>query len=127
MPHAPVENERASALKRRTKRFAVAVVMACRNFPASLDAAVIARQLIRSATGVAANYRAACRTRSASEFVARIGVAAEEADESELWLELALDAKLTKPESVTALLTEAGELTAILTASRNTAKRNLEG
>jgi four helix bundle protein len=120
------DDERAAALKRRTKGFAVGVLVACRKFPRSQDGTVVAKQLIRSATSVAANYRAACRSRSAAEFVAKIGLVAEEADESEFWLELAIDAKLSSAEKVSALLREAGELTAIFTASRDTAKRNLE-
>jgi four helix bundle protein len=120
------DDERATALKRRTKDFAVGVLLACRKFPRSQDGTVVAKQLIRSATSVAANYRAACRSRSAAEFVAKIGLVAEEADESEFWLELAIDAKLSSAEKVNALLREAGELTAIFTALRSTAKRNLE-
>jgi four helix bundle protein len=72
---------------------------------------------------VAANYRAVCRARSKAEFIARIGIAAEEADEAVLWLELLTEAGIIKPEMTEALLKEARELAAILTASQKTAKR----
>jgi four helix bundle protein len=91
-----------------------------------MDGSVVARQLIKAATSVAANYRAACRARSLAEFAAKIGVVAEEADESEFWLELTLEAELLRGEKVVELRREAGELTAIFTASRDTAKRNLK-
>ena len=83
---------RAAALKSRTKQFAVAAIRLCRLFPRSVDGFVVAKQLTKSATATAANYRAACRARSAIEFAARIGVVAEEADESEFWLELTIEA-----------------------------------
>ena len=125
MPANQTDNQLAAALKARSKRFAIAVIVMCRKFPRSLDAVVVAKQLIKSATSVAANYRAACRTRSPADFVSRISVVAEEADESEFWLELTLDAQIVPAERVRALLRESGELTAIFTASRDTAKRNL--
>ena len=126
MPANQTDNQLAAALKARSKRFAIAVIVMCRKFPRSLDALVVAKQLIKSATSVAANYRAACRTRSPADFVSRISVVAEEADESEFWLELTLDAQIVPAERVRALLRESGELTAIFTASRDTAKRNLK-
>jgi four helix bundle protein len=116
---------RAEALKARTKQFAVAAIRLCRQFPRSVDGFVVAKQLTKSATATAANYRAACRARSAVEFAARIGVVAEEADESEFWLELTIEADVLQGEQVQSLRREAGQLAAIFTASRNTAKRNL--
>jgi four helix bundle protein len=117
----------AAALKARSKRFAIGVIVLCRQFPRSLDAVVVAKQLIKSATSVAANYRAACRTRSPADFVSKISVVAEEADESEFWLELTLESGIVTDAKVRSLLKESGELTAIFTASRDTAKRNLKG
>jgi len=125
MPANQTDNGLAAALKARSKRFAIAVIVMCRKFPRSLDAVVVAKQLIKS-TSVAANYRAACTTRSPADFVSRISVVAGEADESEFWLELTLDAQIAPAERVRALLRESGELTAIFTASRDTAKRNLK-
>lgn len=94
-----------------------------RSLSRSPEGYVLGKQLLRSGTSVAANYRAACRARSRSEFIARIGIVAEEADESVLWIELLVDAEITKKELLSALLAEAKELTAIFTASRETAKR----
>ena len=120
------DTQLAAALKARSKRFAIAVILMSRQFPRSLDAVVVAKQLIKSATSVAANYRAACRTRSPADFVSKISVVAEEADESEFWLELTLDARIVPAERIRRLLKESGELTAIFTASRDTAKKNLK-
>ena len=80
------------------------------------------KQLLRCGTSVAANYRAACRARSKAEFVAKIGVVLEEIDESVLWIEMLIDAGILKKERLDQLLNEARQLTAIFTASRQTAK-----
>jgi four helix bundle protein len=126
MPDIQTDAQLAAALKARSKRFAIGVIVLCRQFPHSVDAMVVAKQLIKSATSVAANYRAACRTRSPADFVSKISVVAEEADESEFWLELTLEAQIIQSERIRSLLRESGELTAIFTASRETAKRNLK-
>jgi four helix bundle protein len=76
-------------------------------------------------TSVAANYRAACRARSKAEFISRLGVVEEEADESALWLELIIEGELMKKELVEALWTEADEIVAIMTSSRKSAGRSL--
>ena len=89
------DTQLAAALKARSKRFAIAVIVTCRHFPRSVDAVIVAKQLIESATSVAANYRAACRARSQADFVSRISVVAEEADESEFWLELTLESQIS--------------------------------
>ena len=77
-------------LKERTKQFALRVMHLIDALPTTLKARAIANQLIRSGTSVAANYRAACRGRSRAEFIAKIGVVEEEADETALWLELVI-------------------------------------
>ena len=82
---------------------------------------VLVNQIAKCGTSVAANYRAACRGRSKAEFCSKLGIAEEEADESELWIELAIDHKLVAPRRLASLIKEAGELTAILAASRKTA------
>ena len=84
---------------------------------------MLGKQLLRCGTSVAANYRATCRARSKAEFVVRIGVVAEEADEAVLWLELLTESGILSAEKTAALLKEARELTAIFTASQQTAKR----
>src|ERR1044071_4169797 len=81
----------------------------------------VANRIIRSATSVAANYRAACRARSRAEFIAKLGVVKEEADETAFWLELIIDSGLLTEARIHPLLTEAGELVAIMAASRKSA------
>jgi len=112
-------------LKNRTKAFALAVIELCEDLPPKYAAEVIAKQLIRSSTSVAANYRAVCRGRTEADFANKLGVVEEEADESLFWLEMLRDGKLMSAEKLQPLLTEADELTAIFTASHKTAKRNL--
>lgn len=111
-------------LRERTKAFALRVIRLFRSLPNSRDAQVIGMQLLRSGTSVGANYRAACRARSRAEFIAKLGVVIEEADESVYWLELLIAAKVIKPEKLNDLLKEAQELTAIFNAARNTTKKS---
>jgi four helix bundle protein len=110
-------------LRDRTKAFALRVIRLFRSLPNRTDTQVLGKQLLRCGTSVAANYRAACRARSKAEFVARIGIVAEEADESVLWLELLIESGIIESEMTVGLLKEAKELAAILTASQGTAKR----
>src|SRR5918993_3941179 len=100
-------------LKDRTKRFAADIVHLSRELPTTLDGRTIGGQLIRSGTSVAANYRASCRARSRPEFIAKLGIVEEEADEALFWLELLVDSKLVSMSRVEKLLKEADELTAI--------------
>ena len=109
-------------LKVRTKQFAVRIVAMVDVLPRSTAAKVIANQILRSGTSVAANYRAACRARSRAEFVAKLGIVEEEADETLFWLELIVAASLLPEKRLQALLDEAHQLTAIFVASRKTAK-----
>jgi four helix bundle protein len=109
-------------LKARTKTFALRIIKMSREIPKADDAGrVIAKQILRSGTSVAANYRASCRARSQAEFIAKIGTVEEEADESALWLELLIEAGILSEKKLSALLAEANELTAIMAASRKTA------
>jgi len=109
-------------LKVRTKHFALEVIALVGTLPRTLVAEIIAGQMVRSGTSTGANYRAACRARSRAEFVAKIGVAEEEADETQYWLELLLETKLKKSEAVKRLIAEAAELVAILSAGRKPAR-----
>ena len=84
----------AEELKKRTKQFAIRIVTLFRSLPRSEEARVIGRQMLRSGTSVAANYRAVCRARSKAEFIAKVGVVVEEADETVLWLELLVDTEI---------------------------------
>jgi four helix bundle protein len=81
------------------------------------------KQLLRSATSVAANYRAAGRARSRAEWIAKLGLVVEEADESLFWLEMMADCELIRPSRIASLADEAQQLTAIFTASQRTARR----
>jgi four helix bundle protein len=110
-------------MRDRTKAFALRIIRLFRSLPYRTDTQVLGKQLLRCGTSVAANYRAACRVRSKAEFVARIAIVAKEADESVLWLELLIESGIIKTELTVALLKEAKELAAILTSSRETAKR----
>ena len=112
----------AEDLKRRTKAFAVRIIRLVEALPNTSTARVIGNQLLRSGTSVGANYRAACRARSQAEFISKIGVVVEEADESVYWLELLIEAAVLPPIKVQDLLDEANELTAIFVASGRTAK-----
>jgi four helix bundle protein len=116
-------DQRTEVLRERTKQFALRILQVFRSLPRAVDAQIIGKQLLRSGTSVAANYRAACRARSRSEFVAKIGVVVEEADETAFWIEFLTDARVMKRERLEKLLTEAHQLTAIFTASRRTAKQ----
>ena len=111
-------------LKERTKQFALRTMRLSDALPKSAKAQAIARQIVRSGTSVAANYRAACRARSRAEFIARIGVVEEEADETALWLELIVADKILDQKKVLPLLNEANELVAIMAASYISAGRN---
>lgn len=110
-------------LKDRTKQFGLRVIRLVESLPKTKTATVIGNQLLRCATSVGANYRAACRGRSKAEFIAKLGIVEEEADESAYWLEMLIEAKVLKPDLVTQLHAEAEELTAIMAKSRQTAKQ----
>src|SRR5688500_10350826 len=101
-------------LKDRTKRFAVDVVHLTRELPNTLDGRRIGQQFLDCGTSVAANYRSAGRARSRAEFIAKMGVVEEEADETLFWLELMIDSSLVTRQRAERLLKEADELTAIV-------------
>jgi four helix bundle protein len=98
-----------------------------RSLPYKPDAQVLGKQLLRCATGVAANYRAACRSRSKAEWIAKIGIVVEEADESVFWLEMLSDCEIVPVEKLKLLLQEAHELSALFTASQKTARSHRIG
>lgn len=117
-------NAQAEQHKQRTKQFALRVIKLVDSLPKKRSADVLGGQLLRSATSVAANYRAACRARSTAEFVAKVGVVEEESDESTFWIELIADAGLVKPGRLNDLHKESNELTAITVASIKTARKS---
>jgi four helix bundle protein len=112
----------SEGLKDRTKRFALMVIRLCRIVQPSQEGRIITRQLLRSATSVAANYRAVCRSRSRADFVSKLGIVLEEADESLFWLELLLDSGVVQSDQIRTLLREANELVSIFVASLRTVK-----
>ena len=111
-------------LRRRTRRFAVEVVRLCRTLPRTDEAKIVGRQLLRSGTGVGSNYRAACRPRSDADFIAKLGIAVEEADETAFWLEVLIEAEIVTESATASLYRECDALIRILVASRDPARRN---
>ncbi|MGA9355536.1 MAG: four helix bundle protein [Terriglobales bacterium] len=109
-------------LQGRTKRFALRIIALYRALPRSEEARILGKQLLRSGTSIGANYRAACRARSRAEFVAKLGVVLEEADESAFWLDLMQEAQVFQPEKPQDIIQEAQELVSIFVASVRTAK-----
>lgn len=109
-------------LKQRSKKFALSIVALFQTLPISDEARVLGKQVLRSGTSVAANYRATCRSRSKAEFIAKIGVVVEEVDETVLWLEMLTESGIVSPAETDALLKEGNETLAIFAASYNTAK-----
>ena len=112
----------ADELKSRTQDFALRVIRLTGALPRTDAARVVGRQMLRSGTSVGANYRAACRARSKPDFVSKMGIVLEEADETAYWLELLVHAQLLPATRVRDLLEEANELVAIFVASIRTAK-----
>jgi four helix bundle protein len=112
-------------LRRRTKEFALRVINLFRALPKTEEARILGRQVLRSGTAVEANYRSACRARSRADFISKIGITVEEADETAFWLELMVDAGIIKRSKLENLLAEANELVRIFQASRTTARRGI--
>jgi four helix bundle protein len=114
---------RSAELQQRTKSFALRVLKLIEHLPNTVGGKIPANQLARSGTSVGANYRAACRARSRAEFASKLGIVAEEADESLYWLELIRDGNFIGQKRIAFLLSEADELTAIFTSGRRSASR----
>ena len=113
-------------LQARTKRFHFDVIRLCEKFPKNAAGFETAKQLIRAAGSIGANYRASVRAKSSNDFIYKIEVVLEEADESHYWLEVVKDAKLQQGQELDRLINEANELAAIFAATdkTNKAKRN---
>jgi four helix bundle protein len=110
-------------LQTRTKQFALRTLKLAEALPRTRSGNIVANQLGRCATSVGANYRSACKARSRAEFIAKIGVVEEEADESGFWMEIVMEGGLLKASRVKSLHVESRELVAIMAASRTTASR----
>jgi four helix bundle protein len=109
-------------LKARTKQFALRCIRLVDTLPSTHSGRSIASQLVRSSTSVGANYRAACRARSKAEFVSKLGVVEEEADESAYWIELVMERGMKPARLVQGLHNEADQLTRIISSSIQTAR-----
>ncbi len=111
-------------LRTRTKKYALRVIRLFRALPRrDAVAEVLGKQLLRSATSVAAHYREACRAKSDLDFISKLEGAQQELDESELWLELLADAGVIKPTLIAPLLQETNELIAIFVTMTKNVKR----
>ena len=113
-------------LRERTMQFALSVVRFCRVLSDTPEGRHVRGQLMRAGTGVASNYRSACRGKSTRDFIAKLGTVIEEADESDFWLDFAARAELVGSSVEQPLRTEANELIAIFTQSVKTARARLE-
>ncbi len=111
-------------LRKRTKDFALRVIRMTQALPKTKEADVLGRQVLRSSTSVAANYRATGQARSKPEFISKLAVVLEEADETVFWLEMLADSGVIKPARLAALQQEANQLVAVFGASLRTAKNN---
>jgi four helix bundle protein len=106
----------------RTKHFALRILKLFRSLPRSEEARILGKPILRSGTSIGANYRAACRARSRAEFIAKLGIVLEEADERVFWLELMRDAEIFPRRKLNDLVQEANELVSIFVTSVRTAK-----
>jgi|SRR5262249_18966095 four helix bundle protein len=109
--------------KERTKKLALRVIELVEALPQGRTADVIARQLLRSATSVGANYRAACRGKSAADVLAKLAIVEEEGDETAYWLELLIEATIVPQARLADLLKETNEIVAMTVASIKTLRR----
>jgi len=116
-------NMRNEPLKLRTKQFALRVIKLVESLPKDEVSRVLGRQLLRAGTSVGANYRAVCRSKSAADFISKMGTVEEEADESGYWMELLVESGKIKTAMTSALMQEADELTAIAVSSIITARK----
>ena len=110
--------------KKRPKKFALDVIGTYTKLPKNKVCEHLGYQWLRAGTSVGANYRAACKGKSKADFVAKLGIVEEEADECQYWIELLVDSKLVKPEDFRVLWKEASEITAMINTSINTSRRN---
>ncbi|WP_009036480.1 four helix bundle protein [Indibacter alkaliphilus] len=121
------ENDRFEFIKQiqdRSKVLALEVIKVCDNLPSKRSSSVISYQINKSATSQAGNYRAACRTRSGAEFISKISIVVEEADETCFWLEMLFEAQLIDVETFQKLFKESEELLSIFSTARKNAKLN---
>ena len=113
----------AKQMQARTKSFALRVTKMFQRLPKTDEARVLGKQVLRSGTSVAANYRAACRSKSRADFISKLGTTVEEADETLLWLELLEESGIVPAKQLESIKAETDELLRVLSTSLDTAKR----
>ena len=111
-------------MKDRTKEFAKRIVRLCRTLPNNREGRLIGNQIFRSGTSVAANYRAACRSRSKAEFISKMTIVEEEADETLFWLEMLSEMEIINSDLLAPMMAENDEIVSIIVSSIKTAKAN---
>ncbi len=114
-------------LKGRTKKFSIMVIDLVEKMPSTISTRVILNQIVKSATSVGANYRAVCRARSDREFVSKMNIVLEEADETLFWLEIIIEKEWINKSDVEAIWNEGNELTAIFVSSLKTINNRING
>ena len=112
----------AEEMKTRTRSFALRIIRLVDALPKTRTAEVVGRQLLRCGTSVGANYRASCRAKSPADFIAKMGIVEEEADETVYWIELLIESGQVDKERVNSLLDEANQILSIAVSSINTAR-----
>ncbi len=112
-----------SEMKIRTKSFALRIIKLVNSLPKGRTSDVIGRQLLKSGTSVGANYRAACRAKSSADFINKMSIVEEEADESIFWMELLVESGLINERRIKDLMAEANEILSIIVSSINTARK----
>ncbi len=108
--------------KKRTRAFALRIIRLAESLPDTPTARVIRNQMLRCGSSVGANYRAACRAKSKPDFISKMGIVEEEADETVYWMDLLIDARVVAPARIANLLSEANEIVSIAVTSINTAR-----
>jgi len=116
--------DQAKELQNRSKKFAISIVKFYKRMPKTDEGRILGKQLLRSSTSVAANYRSVCRSRSRAEFIAKMGVVVEEADESHLWFEILTESEIVEHNTVADMMKESEELLHIFSSSLSTARSN---
>ena len=115
-----IKSDFVEKFRNRTKKFVVDNIKLYQLLPKTEEAKIIGKQLLRSASSVGANYRAACRARSQAEFHSKISIVVEEADESIFWMEVMIDAEIMQPEKLKALMIEGNEILKVTSSARKT-------
>src|SRR5215213_8210706 len=109
-------------MKLRTKQFALRIIRLVESLPQTKTADVIGKQLLRSGTSVGANYRASCRAKSSADFISKLAIVEEEADESIYWMELLIEANIVKENLLDNLMNETNQILSIIVSSIKTLK-----